>query len=309
MGIKSFTLRRPVSLLGLALPLLVVFAQGCGSQNGDPVADAGADPLGPGMRVRDVGNPNLKSHPASGASVNVTGASVLWVDTFDETANGKSRGTVYVQDVGSQDPYSAISIYSPSYIPASLRISPGDVMDFIGQYTEQASIGTAVFTAPDVLPQLSKPIGTFRYEYKTPDPLVIDPLDLNDFATGRKWMSMLVTLKNVSITAFANDGKGRVTAPIVNSAGQITAGTISNENYNLLVTDYAPGTTFTSVTGIVTWFFSYHIAPRTAADLVVGQMGVVDGGVGDAGSRDGGDAGSSDGGDGGTADASDASDQ
>jgi hypothetical protein len=248
--------------LGFLLPLTA-----CSGGSGDPHAVVNPDPLGSGLRVRQVMDPTLPNHPADGASVNVTGAVVNWVDTFDETMDGKSIGTVYVQDVGSQAQYSGVGIYKPSFVPADLRIAPGDVLDFIGPYNESAKIGTATFTPPDVLPQLTKPIGQFRYEYATPPPVMIDPTDLNDFTKGRKWMWMLVTVPNVTIDRLSNDGKGRITAHITSDM-TMNGVTISNENYNLQPTDFAPGTTFKSVTGIVTWFFSYHIAPRSAADLV-----------------------------------------
>jgi hypothetical protein len=46
--------------------------------------------------------------------------------------------------------------------------------------------------------------------------------------------------------------------------------TISNELFDLGTTQsqLIVGTHLRSVTGIVTWFFSYQIAPRTPADLV-----------------------------------------
>jgi hypothetical protein len=44
--------------------------------------------------------------------------------------------------------------------------------------------------------------------------------------------------------------------------------TITNELYALGKNDFPDGTHFTSVTGIVTWFYTYSIAPRSAADLV-----------------------------------------
>jgi hypothetical protein len=161
---------------------------GCGSRDGDAPLDAGPPtPLGNGSRIRDVADPNGNAHNVNG-SVTITGATFMWIDTFDETANGKSRGTVYLQDVGSTDPYSGVSLFSPTYNPASLKPAPGDVLDLTGTYQENASIGTAHFTAPDVLPQISKPIIKPRFEYVVPTPRVVDATDLNDFGKGRPWM-------------------------------------------------------------------------------------------------------------------------
>jgi hypothetical protein len=211
-------------------------------------------------------------------NVAVTGAALQWIDTYDETADGKSLGTVFVQDVGSMAPYSGISIYKPAYVPADLRVAPGDVLDFNGPYEELPNVGTARFTPPQVLPQLSKPQGVFRYEYVSPVPTPIDPNDLNDYTKGRQWENMLVTVTNVTLYAFGTDGKGRVTGPITSNTTQAGVA-VSNELMPIAPSDlihnipgdYPPGTKFASVTGIVTWFFSYHIAPRTKADLVVAQ--------------------------------------
>lgn len=246
-------------------------AVACSSQSGDPPRAYAPNPLGAGSRIKDITNPTLPNHPANGATVNISGVVFTWLDTFDETKNGKSLGTVYIQDVASQAPFSGLSIYEPAYIPPDLRLSPGDVLDYTGgQYGELPNIGTAAFTAGTYLVQLSKPVGTFDYEYTNATPTVIDPADLGTFNTGLQWTSMLVTINDVYLGAFVDDGKGRVTAPIeTNLDGGVLGVQVTNENVEIDTTTFAPNTHFSSVTGIVTWFFNYHIAPRTLADLVV----------------------------------------
>jgi hypothetical protein len=270
-----------------ALPLaIVLLVAACSSPDNDPASNPTPDPLGSGLRVAQVGNPNASTHPKNavkptpappgwaGPSVNITGASFLWLDNYDETHDGKSRGTVYVQDVGAPQAYGGMSIYAPSWVPGDLRVAPGDVLDFNGPYEELTSIGTALFPSGQQLPQLAKPVGTFRYEYSVPAPQQIDPHDLENYDKGRQWMSMLVTVPNVTIDVFADDGHGRVTAHTTLDTSE-NGWTISNElipiaagDANKGTGDYAARTTFKSVTGIVTWFYSYHIAPRTKADLV-----------------------------------------
>src|SRR5262245_33613651 len=99
-------------------PLALLALGACSTPAGDDHLDAGPPTaFGAGERIRDVADPTLPNHPADKTNVLVTGATVLWVDTYDETANGKSRGTVYVQDVGSQAPYSALSLFSPTFVP------------------------------------------------------------------------------------------------------------------------------------------------------------------------------------------------
>jgi hypothetical protein len=67
---------------------------------------------------------------------------------------------------------------------------------------------------------------------------------------------------------------------LTNSAGRVTGHitpdfeqnqdtvVIANELMPIDVNSIAVGQKFKSITGIVTWFFNYQIAPRTPADLV-----------------------------------------
>ena len=252
-----------VSFAMLTLPV------GCSSLEPDPPAPYEPSPLGNGDRVADVTNPGASTY-APGQNVDLTSLVALWQDEFDETRDGKSVGTVYFQDVGSQAPYSGLSAFEASFVPADIRIFPGDVFDVVGEYEESLNVGTAVFPTPQTLPQLARPVCTFRYEYVSPPPTPVPLSDLNDYDLGRKWEGMLVTVKDVYIDTASTDSSGRVTYSMVSSAGQLPPNNsvaISNELYALQPNAYPSGTHFASVTGIVTWFYSYHVAPRTPADL------------------------------------------
>jgi hypothetical protein len=225
--------------------------------------------------VQDPASPNY----APNTTVDVTSVDVSWIDTYDETHDGKSAGTVYIQDVGSSAPYSGLSLYESSFVPADLRLLPGDVVDVVGPYDESTSVGTAMFNAGTTLPQFNKPVSTFRYAFSTPTPTVIaladldmqDPVSTAAYLVGRKWENMLVTVNDVVIAGGETDSTGlRVSYLLGDPDGSIdlNACAISNELYPLGKTDFAAGTHFTSVTGIVTWFYTYQIAPRSAADLV-----------------------------------------
>jgi hypothetical protein len=198
----------------------------------------------------------------------VSSAVVTAVDNFDETNDGKSRGTIWLQDVDKADGFAGISLFSPSFIPANLRLAPGDVVDLNGQYVEQKTIGSTVNFDPAFLPQLVKPSVTFRYETKPPEPKVIPVTDLDTFATGRKWIGQLVTVQNVTVAgAPSTDTKktGRITAAFT---ADKNSPVISNELTPIAENAFPAGTTFKSVTGVVTFFFNLKIAPRSAADLV-----------------------------------------
>lgn len=249
----------------------------CGSRKGDPHSVTEPDPLGQGLRIREVQAPGAMppSSAMANTTVDVTSAVVTGIDTFDETMDGKSRGTIYLQDQDQAVPLTGISTFSPTFQPSSLRLFPGDVVDIHGSYVELHKLGTTVDFGAAFLPQFDKPAITFRTETTSlPAPAMIPVEDLFSFNTGRKWIGMLVTATNITIEG-ATASKGRVTylidppancpptqCPIAGSPA------IDNELYDLSATAYGTGTTFKSVTGIVTFFFNLKIAPRSAADLV-----------------------------------------
>jgi len=257
-----------LSLLAVGLVALAA-APGCNGGGDGDTHQPGPPPtpVGSGNRVRDVSNPDNQgpSRGVPGATVSVTGVTVVAVDTFDETRNGKSRGTIFVQDTGSTEPYSGIGLFAPTFVPGDLKVGPGDVLDLTGQYQENANIGTAVFPKGQVLPQISRPVSTFRFEAQPPTPREIDVADLNDYAKGRRWIGMLVTVKNVTLEADLSSSSGRVSGPIFPGAPN-NGPTITNELYDL--GGFAKGQKFKSITGVVTYFFNLHIAPRSREDLV-----------------------------------------
>ena len=258
---------------GAVLILAIVTA--C-SAKGDPPQDVTPSPLGNGMRLRDVQDPTQNAcggKPCAGQNVNVTSVVVTAVDNFDETKNGKSRGTIFVQDADIAGPYAGVSMYAPTFVPANLRLAPGDVVNLSGQYVEQTTIGTTVNFSPAFLPQMNKPQVTQSFETQLPAPLVVSVSDLDTFATGRKWIGMLVTIQDVTIpAAMTVDSSGRVSAALTTTANGVK---INNELWDLQVwngsntaNSFPPGTHFKSITGIVDFFFNIFIAPRSMADLV-----------------------------------------
>jgi hypothetical protein len=95
--------------------------------------------------------------------------------------------------------------------------------------------------------------------------VVIQPSDLADYDSGRRYYNMLVTIENVTLTEAFYTSSGRTTAPFTEDTEN--GPSISNENVAIDPSQYAANQTFTSITGVVTWFFSYHVAPRTLDDL------------------------------------------
>ena len=250
---------------------------------GDPHSNNGVPPPGgKDKRIKDVANPDADGHKDYlTAPVAISGAIVVAVDKFDETADGKSTGTIYVQDLGSKDAFSGITLFAPTFNPGNLAVGAGDVLDLDGQYTEAATIGPKVTFAPgSVLPQISKPVATFRYETQVPDPVDIDVNDLADFAKGRRWMGMLVRVKDVTLqqdAASTATSNGRVSANLTaGMGGACTAPfpkppSLINALFDVEALGLKQGTKLASVTGVVGFFCNLQLAPRSPADIVVAK--------------------------------------
>jgi hypothetical protein len=274
----------------LAFPLALTALAACGGQPVDHAADAGPPTaLGSANRIRDVMNPQGSAHPSQlTAHVSFSGTTYLFVDSFDETHDGKSIGTVYMQDVppsGSPPPpYSGVALYKPTYVPTNLVPQPGDVLDFNGTYTASASLGTATFPTGTFLIQIDSPILTPRFEYQLPPPAVIQVSDLEEggatvnaaeYQKGQQWVGMLVQIQNITFPDGLAVASGRATIHITSDTSQ-NGPSISNELFDLVSWNnsfssppLAQNNSIKSVTGIVTWFYGYHVAPRSAADIVV----------------------------------------
>ena len=249
----------------------------CGSRDGDAHFDGGTpSPLGDGLRIKQVTDPSLPDHPASTSNVDITGAAVLWIDTYDETHDGKSRGTVYLEDAdGTSAPWSGISLYKPTFNPANLKVAPGDVLDLTGQYQENNKIGTSVtFGAGQVLAQMFQPQVRFRYEGPEPVARVIPASALGNYVTGRPYIGMLVTVENITFPGeLVDNGSGRNVASLTNDISS-NGPTVTNELYDLkswnaVNQGFKKGGHVKSITGVVTFFFNLHVAPRRAEDIVI----------------------------------------
>jgi hypothetical protein len=289
---------------------------------GDPPVDAGPpSALGAGTPLSVLipttepdGGPN-PDHPAPDASVYITGTSLIVIDSFDETQDGKSIGAVYVQDIAPAPtaakakvcgacvpPNSGVQLYKPNYSPPNLLVAPGDVLDLTGLYQDYAY---TTFKPGYSFPEIYEPVVTFRFEYTAPAPTIIpiadmpDPLTLAEFEVGHQWLGMLVEIDDVTIGYSEPDGKGRQALYFTYATGPdgglvidntMNAPNISNELFDLDPAEYGcpvtplgvqattqipilgactgPKAHLSKLIGVVTFFFNFHVAPRSAADLV-----------------------------------------
>jgi hypothetical protein len=274
--------RLPLPSAALALTLVAgLGASGCTNaattEGGDTPSEAGApSALGHANTIAELNNPDAANRPVNNQlNVAVSGATFLLKDTYSETGTASSVGAVYAEDFHSADagpqPYSGMLLYKPSFEPPSLVLAPGDVVDFIGEY--QLYNGPASFSfGGAVEPEMYQPITTFRFDYGPPTPTVINVHDLDSYATGYQWMSMLVTVENTIGGETGGDTSGRGWVFITSDTGQGGIA-IDNELYPLNYMDpkYATAGSvhFKSITGIVTYFSTFKIAPRSDADIVL----------------------------------------
>jgi hypothetical protein len=282
------SLLRPVLLPALA----AVALSACGGGEGDPPAKPLADEYG---RCADLAksvsaatwlDPNNTSGvgcaiPAA-RPLCLSGITVSVIDRFDETCDGKSFGTYYVQDSSPNPPaaYGGILVFRPSFSPPDLRLAEGDVVDFLGSLTEFPGPSTFKFPGCRTEPELSGAL-TFRFDGNVAlVPKEIDAFDLASYETGRPLLGQLVKATKtkgadgvkIDMNGGGSSGKcSRYTAGIdVGAIGDVgDLPHITNELYDIDTAGPMLGgnKTLKSVTGIVTYFAGYHIAPRSPADF------------------------------------------
>jgi len=206
-------------------------------------------------------------------NVITTGVTVTAVDRFDETNDG-AIGSVYVQDTVPNPPvYSGMSLFEPGYSPPDLRVFPGNVLDVTGPYEEYQGPSSGSFAECQTLPQLGGS-ASFRFDGTVPEPVVIKPDDLNSYDSARQYLGMLVKVVGVSISGSPSSSSGRYSAPVFVDSGNAWA--ISNELFDVSChANLAQGEQFASVTGIVTYFYSFQLAPRSLADFEMPNGGAL----------------------------------
>ncbi len=279
---RLFPVANPFSTGGLLLA--AVFLGACGGGEGDQPTKPPANELGSCGRLSktikpaswlepdDVMSDQCSSIPVD-RTVCLSGLSVVAIDTFDETGDGKASGNYYVQDTADElPPYAGVLVYRPSFSPPDLRLAEGDVVDFLGTYMEFNGPSTFKFGYCRTLPELSGAL-TFRFDNHQPlTPKVIPIEDLKSYETGRPHLGTLVKLVNPQLGPEGASGSGgRYTAKLEVGAIKDVADVpvVTNELFDLkgVGPQMAGGAVFKSITGVVTYFAGFHISPRSAADF------------------------------------------
>lgn len=266
-----------------ALGLCALFCAACSGTGdgggGDPRSKPAMDPYGTCDQITDVNKEATWLDAANENSENckqpidhyvcVSGVTVVAIDKYDETGDGAS-GNYYVQDsLKVPVPYSGMTLYAPSFSPPDLRLGPGDVVDVAGTFTEFIGPSNGGFGECRTLPEIGGAV-SLRFEDSPPKPTTIALSELYTYATARKYIGMLVRVENVLIADKPSSSGGRYTA-ILKVDQAIPAADVprlSNELFALQDVGLDEGQSYSSVTGVLTYFYGFKIAPRDAADLV-----------------------------------------
>lgn len=258
---------------------------------GDPRAEPRSDKYGTGSRIAELmapradlpwlepGDPDSADCPGvpRDVDVDVTGIAITAEDLFDETGGG-AVGNLWGQDSTSGAaplPHSGMTFFAPGFSPPDLRVVPGDVLDLFGVLLEFEGPASSKFGFCRTLPEMTGAM-SFRFEGGEVAPARPALADLATYEGMRPWLGMLVTFENVVVTGppFLA-GSGRYAIPIL-AEDAVPEGedgpTITNELMDLesvLGVDTPVGTVIAELTGVLTYFYSPHVAPRSAADVVV----------------------------------------
>lgn len=281
--------RTRIALAFGSLAAVAMTTSACGGGNGDAHAIPLASAYGEGARLPEIipqptwldptdEDSEGCSYPAD-RSVYLTGLTVVAIDRYDETGEG-ATGNYYVQDTYALERYEPVqgepreafgmTVFDPSFTPPDLRIAEDDVVDFSGVFMEFAGPTSGRFPYCRTLPELGGTM-VFRFEGGEPEPTTV-PLDgLRGYESARPWLGMLVRVENVQIAGAPSESGGRYSASLNMGAGVPANDVVklSNELYDLK--NEGPtldaGATFSAVTGVLTYFYGFKIAPRSPADF------------------------------------------
>jgi len=222
------------------------------------------------------GNPIAKQNGegtrlANDSTLRARGVVVVAVDPYDETFDGKGVGDVFVQDP-KQDgakgvPYSALRLYRPSKTPPDLQLVPGQWVEIVGPYTAfTGPPGSTPFDAGMFSGQIANGAITLVGEGAEPTPVELTADELTDPKKALPYFSRLVRVRDVPIMdAFTAT---RPEAPIFNA--DRNGPKLSSKFFPVHDTkglDVSKGKKLKSVVGVLDYFYTVKLCPRSIADI------------------------------------------
>jgi hypothetical protein len=212
-------------------------------------------------------------------SLKAKGVVVVAVDNYDETRDGKSIGAIYVQDAIQPTDWSGLMLYRPHPNPSDLHLIPGSGVDVGGMYQPFPGPAPGYFQTPIVLPELVEGSVTLAFESPAPEPvdITVDMLR-KDKVGSMKYVGRLVRIKDVEISSpgfYTRSGEKRA----MDGEGAIDGGTDAKNAIVSLSSQFLPiqdptgiaaakGKKYSSVTGILNFFYNYKLCPRFVSDAV-----------------------------------------
>lgn len=217
---------------------------------GTPIADQSK----PETRLKD------------GDTIRASGVVVIAIDTYDEN-NGGSVGDIFVQDpvqTGAKGtPWSGLRLYRPTKNPPDLTLAPGQGVDLVGEYQAFAGPPGSPFSDGILVPQAANAALTLTYEGSPPVPIELTWDDLKDPKTALQYASRLVTVKNVEVVGGFSGS--RPEAAIFSPDKVLTLASKFFPVHEM--PEITPGTTVKQITGVLDYFYSMKLCPRSRADI------------------------------------------
>ena len=238
-------------------------------------------PLGNGATsLQSLRSADPAQRAPAGVTVDARSLQVIAFDGYDETSAG-AVGTVYVQQVIAAgdtsnrfspcpllDDRSArvcgISTYRAVFAPLAYRPSVGDLVDLSGGVYEEFDCsgvcGTPAQPFPNgaFLPQVNGPTVKSAGVAPQGGPLHVTVADLA--AHNQELIGTLVQVDDVTATA-APDRRGEIAISPAPNAVALT-------QEMMPITGVTAGTHWAHVIGVVSYFYTPKLIPRTPADLV-----------------------------------------
>jgi hypothetical protein len=224
-------------------------------------------------------DPNMMTRVAVGTPVDARNLQVTAYDELDETMNG-SLGTVYVQETiapgNPADPFlpcpllpdgsarvCGISTFNTQYSPLAYRPKVNDLVDMSGgQYDEfdcSGVCGSPPQPFPDgrFLPQVRSP--TIRSAGVAPAPIPVRVTVADLMTHNAALIGVLVEVANVA-AAGPPDRRGEIQLTADRNGPKITQEMVA-------IPGVTAATRWSSVVGVVSYFYGPKLVPRSLADL------------------------------------------